>query len=182
MLACAFLGACSTAPQYTDMLHDDEKYSPFVTYFVIDDAAQRKEITVRALNLIGTDYRWGGNNPKDGLDCSGLVVHVVEQVTNRRLPHHAAAIARMTRPIKRKELAPGDLVFFNTMKRRYSHMGIYLGNSRFVHSPSPGQKVRIDSLKTRFFGERLDGVRTFARKSDSSGNSSGFSDYSPLGL
>jgi len=168
MLACAVVSACSIAPTseypYTDMLAGDEKYSPFAKYFIIDSSAQREEIVVRSLALIGTEYRWGGAHPREGLDCSGLVAHVVEQVSKRRLPHHAATIARMTRPIKRKELTPGDLVFFNTMKRRYSHVGVYIGNSRFVHAPAPGQKVRVDSLKTRYFGERLDGVRSFARK------------------
>jgi cell wall-associated NlpC family hydrolase len=165
MLACAFLGACSVAPvQYSDLLHTDEQYNPYVNYFALEDPTHRKEIVVGALSLIGTDYRYGGKTPKGGLDCSGLVIYVVEQASSRRLPHHAASIAMMTRPIKRKELASGDLVFFNTMKRRYSHVGVYIGNDRFVHSPAPGQKVRIDSLRTPYFGERLDGLRTFVPK------------------
>jgi cell wall-associated NlpC family hydrolase len=167
MLACALLGACSVAPvqhTYTDLLHTDEKYNPFANYFVLENPAHRKEIVAQALSLIGTDYRYGGKTPRGGMDCSGLVIYSVEQASNRRLPHHAASIAMMTRPIKRKELASGDLVFFNTMKRRYSHVGVYIGDNRFVHSPAPGQKVRIDSLNTRYFGERLDGLRTFAPK------------------
>ena len=168
MLVCVLVGACSIAPtSYTDMLDDDEKYSPFAKYFVLEDPAQRKEIVVRSLALVGTEYRWGGSHPKKGLDCSGLVTYVVEQASKRSLPHHAATIALMTRPIKRKELAPGDLVFFNTMKRRHSHMGIYVGDSRFVHAPAPGQKVRIDSLKTPYYSERLDGLHTFAQKTGS---------------
>ena len=165
MLACALLGACSIAPvEYTNMLDDDEKYSPFANYFVIDDPNHHKEIVVKAIALVGTEYRWGGSHPNSGLDCSGLVTYVVEQTSRRSLPHHAATIALMTRPIKLKELAPGDLVFFNTMKRRHSHMGVYIGNNRFVHAPAPGQKVRIDSLKTRYYIEHLDGVHTLAQK------------------
>lgn len=165
MLACALASACSVAPtSYRDMLDDDEKYSPFVQYFAIDDSAQRKEIVVQALGLVGTQYRWGGSNPGEGVDCSGLVIHAVKRASQRDLPHHAATIALMTRPIKRNELAPGDLVFFNTMKRRHSHMGIYIGDSRFVHAPAPGQRVRIDSLKIRYYAEHLDGLHTFARK------------------
>ena len=165
MLACVLASACSIAPtSYTDMLDDDEKYSPFAQYFVLDDPTHHKEIAVQALGLVGTQYQWGGSNPSEGLDCSGLVTHVVKQVSKRDLPHHAATIALMTRPIKRNELAPGDLVFFNTMKRRHSHMGIYIGDSRFVHAPAPRQKVRIDSLKDRYYTERLDGLHTFARK------------------
>jgi cell wall-associated NlpC family hydrolase len=168
-LACALLGACSIAPvehTYKDMLDDDEKYSPFASYFVLEDSTHRKEIVVRALNLVGTEYRYGGENPREGLDCSGLVTHVVEQASGRRLPHHAATIALMTRPINRTELAPGDLVFFNTMKRRHSHMGIYIGDSNFIHAPAPGQRVRVESLKTRYFGERLDGLHTFVPKTN----------------
>jgi hypothetical protein len=165
MLACVFVSACSIAPtSYRDMLDSDEKYSPFVNYFILENPAYRKEIVEQALFLIGTEYKWGGSNPREGMDCSGLVTYTVERVSKRSLPHHTAAIARMTRPIKRNELAAGDLVFFNTMKRRYSHMGIYIGEQRFVHAPAPGQKVRVDSLKTRYYGERLDGLRTFARK------------------
>jgi len=160
-LVCIFVNSCSVAP--TDMTAGDDEYSPYAKYFVIDSPAHRKEIIMRALDMIGKDYRWGGSNPREGFDCSGLVVYVVDQVTQRRLPHHAATIAKMTRPIKRKELTPGDLVFFNTMKRRHSHVGIYLGDNRFVHSPTPGQKVRIDSLKTAYYSERLDGARTFVR-------------------
>jgi cell wall-associated NlpC family hydrolase len=165
MLACVFVGACSIAPtSYTDMLDDDEKYSPFVNYFVLDSPAYREGIVEQALFLIGTEYKWGGSHPRKGLDCSGLVTYSVERASGRALPHHAATIALMTRPIKRNELAPGDLVFFNTMKRRHSHMGIYIGEQRFVHAPAPGQKVRVDSLKTRYYAEHLDGLRTFTRK------------------
>ncbi|MCL2644049.1 MAG: C40 family peptidase [Betaproteobacteria bacterium] len=167
MLACVLVGACSTAPvEYKDMLDGDEKYSPYAKYFILDDPAYRNEIVMQALSLKGTKYKWGGSNPRDGMDCSGLVIHVVKKVSNHNLPHHAATIARMTRPIKRKELAPGDLVFFNTMQRRYSHVGVYIGNNNFVHSPTAGQTVRVDSLRTRYYAERLDGLRTFARKTD----------------
>jgi cell wall-associated NlpC family hydrolase len=165
MLACALISACSIAPtSYRDMLDDDEKYSPFVQYFAIDDPTLRREIVVQALSLVGTQYQWGGSNPEEGVDCSGLVTHAVKHATGRDLPHHAATIALMTRPIKRKELVPGDLVFFNTMKRRHSHMGVYIGDNRFVHAPAPGQRVRIDSLKGRYYAERLDGLHTFVRK------------------
>jgi len=169
MLVSVLVGACSIAPvEYTNMLGDDEKYSPFANYFTLDDPAHRKEIVVQALNLVGTEYRWGGKHPDEGLDCSGLVTFAVERATKRSLPHHAATIALMTRPIKRDELAPGDLVFFNTMNRRHSHVGVYIGDSRFVHAPAPGQKVRTESLKTRYYAEHLDGLHTFARNTGKS--------------
>ena len=167
MLACILVGACSIAPvEYTDMLDGDDKYSPYAKYFVLDNPTYRNELVTQSLGLTGTRYKWGGSTPKEGMDCSGLVVYAVKQVTHRDLPHHAATIARMTRPIKRKELAPGDLVFFNTMKRRHSHVGVYIGNNRFVHAPTQGQAVRIDSLKDAYYARRLDGVRSFAQKID----------------
>ncbi|MDR0701422.1 MAG: C40 family peptidase [Azoarcus sp.] len=170
LLACAFIGACSMAPtRYIDMLDDDERPSPFATYFILDDDAQRQEIVLRAFDLLGVDYRWGGGDPESGLDCSGLVSYLVEQTSGRKLPHHAATIAQITRPIKRHELAPGDLLFFNTTGRRHSHMGLYIGDNRFIHAPTAGQKVRIDRLSTRYYAEHLDGLHTLARKSSSSG-------------
>jgi cell wall-associated NlpC family hydrolase len=165
MLACIFVGACSIAPtSYTDLLDGDDKYSPFAKYFVLDNPGYRDEIVVQSLALVGTPYKWGGSHPREGLDCSGLITYVVERVSNRSLPHHTATIALMTRPIKRNELATGDLVYFNTMKRRHSHMGVYIGSNRFVHAPAPGQRVRINSLKEQYYATRLDGLRTFERK------------------
>ncbi|MDR0634657.1 MAG: C40 family peptidase [Azoarcus sp.] len=175
MLACAAIGACSVAPPgnrasasrapdvYGDMLEDDEKPSPFATYFMLDDPTQRQEIVLRAFELLGVDYLWGGDDPEIGLDCSGMVSYLVERISGRKLPHHAATIAQITRPIKRHELAPGDLVFFNTLGRRHSHMGIYIGDNRFIHAPAPGQKVRVERLNTRYYTEHLDGLHTLIR-------------------
>jgi cell wall-associated NlpC family hydrolase len=170
LLMCALIGACSIGPaSYTDRLYDDERPSPFATYFVLDDSGHRQEIVLRAFDLLGVDYRWGGGDPANGLDCSGMVSYLVERTSGRKLPHHAASIAKITRPIKRHELAPGDLVFFNTLGRRHSHMGIYIGDNRFIHAPAPGQKVRIERLNTRYYTERLDGLHTLARKAAVSG-------------
>ena len=167
MLFACVVAACSVAPvEYTNRLADDEKYSPFAKYFVLDDTAARKEIVLRAFDLMGTEYRYGGRDPREGFDCSGMVSYVVEQVSRRKLPHHAATIAQMTRPIGLEELAPGDLVFFNTLNRRHSHVGVYIGDNRFIHAPSPGQRVRVDRLDNRYFAEHLDGLHTFTRKTD----------------
>jgi len=113
-----------------------------------------------AYGLIGTGYRFGGQNPEAGLDCSGMVAYIVEQVSGTRLPHNAARIAEQTRPIAMSDLQPGDLVFFNTLKRRHSHMGIYLGDGKFIHAPSSRGAVRIDSLDNSYFAPRIDGART----------------------
>ena len=166
LLACLF-AACSTAPtRYSNRLGDDEQYSPFVKYFALDNADQRQEIVLRAFDLLGTEYRWGGSNPRDGLDCSGMVSYVVERVSRRALPHNAASIAKVTRPIKLDELAPGDLVFFNTLGKRHSHMGIYIGDKKFIHAPSSGQKIRQSRLDSRYYAERLDGLHSLTRKTE----------------
>lgn len=113
-----------------------------------------------SFSLVDTGYRFGGRNPEAGLDCSGMVSYVVEQVTGRRLPHNAAEIAARTRPVDRGELRPGDLVFFNTRNRPYSHMGIYLGQDRFIHAPSSQGRVRLENLASAYFARRFDGART----------------------
>lgn len=113
-----------------------------------------------ALGLLGTGYQFGGRNPEAGLDCSGMVSYIVEQITGRRLPHNAAQIADMTRPIRVGELRPGDLVFFNTLNRRHSHMGIYMGDGRFIHAPSSRGRVRVEQLDNPYFRTRIDGART----------------------
>ena len=118
------------------------------------------EIVLYAMGLLDTGYRFGGRNPDAGLDCSGMVAYIVENISTRRLPHNAAQIADRTRPIDVSELRPGDLVFFNTMKRRHSHMGIYIGDGRFVHAPNSRGRVRVERLDNRYFAQRIDGART----------------------
>ncbi|MBS0511530.1 MAG: C40 family peptidase [Proteobacteria bacterium] len=129
-------------------------------YFSVDSEAQTQEMVLYALGLLDTGYRFGGRNPEAGLDCSGMVAYIVEKISGRRLPHNAAQIAERTRPIDIDDLQPGDLVFFNTMQRRYSHMGIYIGDGRFIHAPSSRGAVRVERLDNRYFKPRFDGART----------------------
>lgn len=131
-----------------------------VDYFVLHDESHAREMVLYALGLLDTGYRFGGRNPGAGLDCSGMVSYIVEQVSGQRLPHNAAQIADRTRPIAVGALRPGDLVFFNTMKRRHSHMGIYIGEGKFIHAPSSRGKVRVERLDSRYFAPRIDGART----------------------
>jgi cell wall-associated NlpC family hydrolase len=114
-----------------------------------------------ALGLIDTGYRYGGKNPEAGLDCSGMVSHVFAEAAGRRLPGSAADIARAGRRVEAGTLRGGDLVFFNTLGRPYSHVGIYIGDQRFVHAPSTAGKVRIDRLDARYYAERFDGARSY---------------------
>lgn len=129
-------------------------------FFSLEDESHTQEMVVYALGLLGTGYKFGGRNPEAGLDCSGMVSYIVEQVSGKRLPHNAAQIASITRPIKRTELKPGDLVFFNTSRRAHSHMGIYMGDGRFIHAPSSRGQIRIERMDNTYFKPRLDGVRT----------------------
>lgn len=113
-----------------------------------------------SFSLVDTGYRFGGRNPKAGLDCSGMVSYVVEQVSGKRLPHNAAEIAAQTRPVARGQLRPGDLVFFTIAGRAYAHMGIYLGNDKFIHAPGSQGRVRVESLASAYFARHFDGART----------------------
>lgn len=117
------------------------------------------ELVLNALQSIGVPYRLGGTSAETGFDCSGFVRATFEQALGLVLPRRAAEQAAATRKIKRTELMPGDLVFFNTLRRAYSHVGIYLGEGRFIHAPRTGAKVRIESMDTRYWSARFNGAR-----------------------
>lgn len=166
----ALLSGCSTTPiQVAPVTAPAPTTSPAPThdFFTLDDPVQTQELVLFAFGLLDTDYRFGGRNPEAGLDCSGMVSYIVEQISGRKLPHNASRIAESTRPIERSELRPGDLVFFNTQKRRHSHMGIYLGDGKFIHAPSSRGRVRVERLDNRYFGPRIDGLRTLLARSGS---------------
>ncbi|WP_332674762.1 C40 family peptidase [Aromatoleum sp.] len=160
----ALLGACSSVPPTsstgTPGAAGMETPRSGSEYFSLDDHRQSQEMVIFALGLLDTGYRFGGRNPDAGLDCSGMVSYIVEQVSGRRLPHNAAQIAERTRPISIAALQAGDLVFFNTRARKHSHMGIYMGDGKFVHAPSSRGAVRIERLDNPYFKPRIDGART----------------------
>ncbi len=114
-----------------------------------------------ALGMIDTGYRFGGRNPEAGVDCSGMVSYVFAQAAGVKLTGSAADIARLGRAIDPADLRPGDLVFFNTLNRPHSHVGIYIGDGRFVHAPSTRGKVRIDSLSHIWFASRFEEARNY---------------------
>lgn len=126
--------------------------------------AQRTEVVLTALSLLDTQYRYGGARPVGGFDCSGLVKYVFATATDTSLPHNTDQIAQLSHPVPRSQLQPGDLVFFNTLGRRNSHMGIYVGDGRFINAPSTGGHVRIDSLDSAYYRRHFQSVGTlFAR-------------------
>jgi cell wall-associated NlpC family hydrolase len=118
------------------------------------------EVVMYAMSLIDTGYRFGGKNPEAGLDCSGMVSYIFDQAAGLKVQGSAADIARRGRPIERSELRPGDLVFFNTMNRPFSHVGLYIGDGRFVHAPSTNGRVRIEQMANRYFAQRFEAART----------------------
>ena len=113
-----------------------------------------------ATSLIGTPYHMGGSSPETGLDCSGFVHHVFMQTIHADLPRTSADMSQEGQPVEQAELRPGDLVFFNTLKRPSSHVGIYLGENRFIHASSNSAgSVTISNLQDEYWSSRYDGAR-----------------------
>ena len=161
-LTAGVLAGCSSTPAPSTRAAVDQPstVSRSAPYFTLEDESHAREMVLFALGLLDTGYQFGGRNPEAGLDCSGMVAWIVENISGKRLPHNAAQIAQRTRPIEVSQLQAGDLVFFNTLKRRHSHMGIYIGDGRFVHAPSSKGRVRVERLDNRYFAPRIDGART----------------------
>jgi cell wall-associated NlpC family hydrolase len=111
------------------------------------------------MSMIGIRYRRGGNMPESGLDCSGLVRYVFKEAWNKDLPRTSEELSREGQQVDAKDLQPGDLVFYNTLRRSFSHVGIYLGDNKFIHAPSPGGKVRIESMDAGYWKKRFNGAR-----------------------
>lgn len=113
----------------------------------------------KAMGLLGVPYKRGGSTAETGFDCSGFVRHMYETSIGRLLPRRADEQAAATDKIDRNDLHPGDLVFFNTMRRTFSHVGIYIGDGKFIHSPSAGKAVRVDDLRAAYWTKRFTGAR-----------------------
>lgn len=120
------------------------------------------ELVVTAMSLLGVPYKRGGNSFETGFDCSGFVKAIYEQTAGLVLPRRAEQQAASTQKIDLAELQPGDLVFFNTMRRAFSHVGIYVGDGNFIHSPKPGAKVRVENMGIAYWKSRFDGARRVA--------------------
>ncbi len=122
---------------------------------------QASEMVLTALNFIGVAYRRGGESVDHGFDCSGFTRHVFEMSLGLVLPRRAEeqAHAASLIAIRRDQLEPGDLVFFNTLERTYSHVGIYIGDGKFVHAPRPGSEVRVEDMRLAYWSRRYTGAR-----------------------
>ena len=115
-----------------------------------------------ALLALGAQYVYGGTSPESGFDCSGLVTHVFQRAWGLLLPRRAQEQAKLGSPIRRLELQPGDLVFYNTRNRPYSHVGIYVGDGRFIHAPRRGARVRAERLDSPYWTAPFNGARRLA--------------------
>jgi cell wall-associated NlpC family hydrolase len=150
LILAALLGACASAP---------ERSPPVVTGLGEDETAlpgnlkaTANDVLFQAIGLVGTPYRYGGNSPESGFDCSGLINYVFLHSAGLKLPRTTAALIDIDAPqVDKDRLYPGDLVYFNTLGGRVSHIGIYVGERRFVHAPSSGGTVRMDNIDTPYW-------------------------------
>lgn len=123
------------------------------------NSSRIQNLLMHALSLIGVQYQFGGNSHAHGFDCSGLVRHVFAEALSVELPRSSFEMSKLGTPVHNGELHPGDLLFYNTRKQRFSHVAIYLGEGRFVHAPSRGKTVEIVSMSDAYWKKRFDGAR-----------------------
>ncbi|WP_250533906.1 C40 family peptidase [Caballeronia sp. AZ10_KS36] len=169
LFVSVLLAACGSAPQQAarkpavSASTTPRAYKPpsgFPNF--VDHSVGREEISIQAMSLVGVPYRWGGNTPEAGFDCSGLVRYVVDRAASVNLPRTTAEMSGRGESVEPDEVAPGDLIFFNTTGRPHSHVGIYVGKLRFVNAPSTGGTVRLDYLTNPYWAKRFDGIRRVA--------------------
>ncbi|HEY0296204.1 MAG TPA: C40 family peptidase [Bordetella sp.] len=167
----ATLAGCAGMGQRSDSMidaeemaaHSDDPIGALIAYQYTrgrkKTGSSHSPILSEALSQLGTPYRFGGESPATGFDCSGLITYSAAHAVGLKLPRNSAALATVGTWVDRDDLRPGDLVFFDTMGSRYSHVGIYMGADRFVHSPSTGGVVRIDDMTIDYWSRRYTGAR-----------------------
>ncbi|RQS66093.1 peptidoglycan endopeptidase [Burkholderia sp. Bp8963] len=164
----SLLAACSSVPPQSSrpsgMTITTPRAFPPPANFpkFVDHSVGQEEISIQAMSLVGVPYRWGGNTPASGFDCSGLVRYVIGRAADVDLPRTTADMSGRGISIDPEQIAPGDLIFFNTTGRPHSHVGIYVGKLRFVNAPSTGGTVRLDYLTNSYWAKRFDGIRRVA--------------------
>ena len=147
--------ALHSAPGFAD----ESRVQSAITEAVAQGAGKLENLLDGALNLVGIRCRRGGSSVETGFDCSGYVGYVFREYLGLVLPRSSYEIARLGSKIVDEDLKPGDLVFFNTMRHSFSHVGIYLGDNRFVHSPRPGRAVRVEDMRESYWSRRYNGAR-----------------------
>lgn len=165
-MAFAFAAPDNAAPKEDRPIADKASEPPDPSAVSSSDDAVG-DMLLQAISLMGVAYRWGGVNPSTGLDCSGFVQYVFKKSLKLHLPRTAAEQARVGKKVDRADLMPGDLVFFNTLGARYSHVGIYLGNSKFIQAPRTGKSIQISSMKDSYWSSRFTAARRVTRSGGS---------------
>jgi cell wall-associated NlpC family hydrolase len=160
--AAVLLAGCSSPPTRRTAPANSEPANPAASRPQPSGAYNtvRNDVAMVALSLLDTPYAWGGRGPATGFDCSGLVAHVLREGGGLRVKGSAADLGRMSRPIDTTNVQPGDLVFFNTLGARHSHVGVYVGDGRFVHASNPRTGVRIDAMSNRYYAQRFEGAHS----------------------
>jgi len=168
LAACLALAAPAARAEPGDSLLELLKDKGLVPGLVPAAAEQARQVrdaaadlVIKAMNYVGVRYRRGGDSADEGFDCSGFTRYVFEATTGLLLPRRAdqqAATPGLVN-VQRHELKPGDLVFFNTMRRAFSHVGIYVGDGRFIHAPRSGAAVRLEDMNVAYWSRRFDGAR-----------------------
>lgn len=157
LLSAVLLMACSTSSPPAKKPRPPART---VTLSGIQADGVGREILLYTMSMLDIDYQFGGSNPEAGLDCSGLVAYIYKNAAGVSLPHNAAQIANLARPVGNNQLRVGDLVFFNTLGRPFSHMGIFIGDGKFVHAPRSNSTIRVERLDNSYFAARYQGART----------------------
>jgi cell wall-associated NlpC family hydrolase len=150
IILLVLLSACGSTPQ-----RNSTSAAPHLS--IADDKIN--ELIMYAVSLADTPYHYGGNNPENGFDCSGFVDHVFRHSLGIVLPRTSRELSRIGSLVKATQLQPGDLVFFNTQNSLYSHVGIYIGDDKFVHAPKTGSHIRVDKMKEKYWISRYNGAR-----------------------
>jgi cell wall-associated NlpC family hydrolase len=165
-LALLALAGCATSPERDRAPPTSGPATAVDEPFRGADAAATEEraaeAALMAVALIGTPYAARGASPDTGFDCSGLVAYVYGRALGVSLPRNTSDLSRAGVPVAAADLRPGDLVFYNTQHRAFSHVGIYLGEMRFVHAPSSGGAVRLENMRVAYWTRRFDGARRVA--------------------
>jgi cell wall-associated NlpC family hydrolase len=172
---CILLLACATTAQAAPQAANPDEFDHFLTdkglltrledvshkvadkaHVVVDHTSN---LVINAMGFLGVRYKRGGDSAETGFDCSGFVRAMYEQTVGLLLPRRADQQAAATQVIDKKELQPGDLVFFNTMRRNFSHVGIYVGDGKFIHAPRSGAQIRVEDMGVSYWARRFNGAR-----------------------
>ena len=175
---CILLLACAATAQAAPQAASSDDMDRFITdkglLTRLEDVSHRvadkahtvadhaSGLVVTAMGFLGVPYKRGGNSAETGFDCSGFVRAIYEQTVGLLLPRRADQQAAATQVIDKKELQPGDLVFFNTMRRNFSHVGIYVGDNKFIHAPRSGAQIRVEDMGVSYWARRFNGARRVA--------------------